>query len=96
MPSLVLDGRRGIQTQVLAVPGADHLHRLRKTVPDADGERHGRQPEGVDGHGHPHGPQIPGYPTIVEIGPRQAGDVRGDRGDDQRVRLLELTPRPQQ
>ena len=54
MPSRSSMRRRGIEAQVFAVPGADHLHGLGKTVPDAHGKRHGGQPERVDGYGHAH------------------------------------------
>ena len=39
MPSPVLQRRGGIQAQVLAVARADHLHRLRKAIPNAHGKR---------------------------------------------------------
>ena len=39
--------------------------------------------------------EVFGHPTFVQIGPRLAGDVGGDRGDDQRMVFLELAPRSQ-
>jgi hypothetical protein len=39
----------GVKAQVLAVPSADQLNRLRETVPDAHGIRHGGQSQRVDG-----------------------------------------------
>ena len=92
----VLQCRRGIEAEILAVPGADHLHRLRETVGDADRERHSRKSECIDGHRHAHGPEVFGNPTFVQVGARFAGYVRGDRGDDQRVVLGELAPRSQE
>ncbi len=92
----VLQRRRSIEAQVLAVTRADHLHRLRETVPDAHGQRHGGQSERVDGDGHAHPVDGLGHTTVVQVGARLEGDVGEDRRDDQRVRLLEFAPRPQQ
>lgn len=44
MMPLCLDGRCGIEAEVLAIPGTDHLYSQRKAVLDADCERSGRQP----------------------------------------------------
>ena len=68
MPSLSSMRGRGIQAQVLAVPGADHLHRLRQTVPDAHGKRHGGQAQRVDGDGHAHAADGLGHTTVVQVG----------------------------
>jgi hypothetical protein len=83
-----LELRCGVEAEILAIGRADQLYRLRKTVLDADRKGHGWQSERDDGDRHPEA-----LDDLGNLGGRGAlasgkWNIGEDRGDDQRVRLL--------
>jgi hypothetical protein len=70
-----------VEAEVLAVPGTDHLHRLRETVADAQGKRHGGQSEGVDGDGHAHATEDLGHACGGQVVADLEGEVGENRGN---------------